>query len=169
MQAKQHKHVKKQGKKWSVTSKKLPVPTIALAKSIENYESPIYKISDYINVFSNRPYAIDHASGTRYNRGETNFDIVDAVVNLSGKAKIKEEDFVKFIFYSEEFNYENAKSYFETKIRQMSCDIGEPWNLLDKRAYVKHDFKMSSSTHAQKKLDDKFNKDMFNYTKNMDQ
>ena len=67
------------------------VPIYALANSIDEYENSIYKVSDYINVFSNRPYAIDHASGTRYNRGEPNFDLVDAVVNLAGKAKVKED------------------------------------------------------------------------------
>ena len=45
----------------------------------------------------------------------------------------------------------------------MSNDIGKPWNLLDKKAYVKHDFRMSSQNHAQRKLDDKYNKDMFIY------
>ena len=87
------------------------------------------------------------------------------MVSLSTKSKIKEEDYIKFIFYSKEFNYQNSKSYFESKIRQMSNDIGEPWNRLGKRAYVKHDFRMSSATHAQKKLDEKFNKDTFNYNR----
>ena len=34
---------------------------------------------------------------------------------------------------------------------------------MDKKAYVKHDFRMSSQNHAQRKLDDKYNKDMFIY------
>ena len=91
--------------------------------------------------------------------------ILMQVKNLATKSKIKEEDYVKFIFYSNEFNYQNSKNYFETKIRQMSMDIGEPWNLLDKIAYVRHEFKMSSNTHAQKKLDEKYNKDIFNYNR----
>ena len=163
-----HKHKKKSNgnnKEWSVVEGRLPVPTLALAKSIEEYEDSVFQISNYTNEYSNRSYAVDHASGTRYYKGEANFDAVDAVTNLASKSKIKEENYVKFIFYSDEFNFWNATSYFATKIKQMSTDIGDPWNSLDKRAYVKHDFRMSSNTQAQKKLDEKYNKDIFNYNR----
>ena len=121
-----HKHKNNKNKnkeKWSVVDRKLPIPSIALAKSIENCEDSIFQVSNYTTTYSNRPYAIDHASGTRYDRNESNFDAIDAVTNLASKSKIKEENYVKFIFYSNEFNYQNSKSYFESKIRQMSMDI----------------------------------------------
>ena len=119
MQSKQKQKQKKNAqnnkkKSWKVSDVELPIPILALAKSIEDYDDSIFTISNYINAYSNRPYAFDHASGTKYYRDESNFDAVDAAISLAGKSKIKEEDYVKFIFYSSEFNYQNSKSYCPT-------------------------------------------------------
>ena len=53
----QSKHNNNKGENWRVIPNKLPLPTLALIDSIENYDDSIYPVSNYINTFSNRPYA----------------------------------------------------------------------------------------------------------------
>ena len=126
---------------------------------------PRYKLSDYITSYSNRPYAYDQASGHKFNRDDPNFDIIDAVINLGSKSLIKNENYIKLIFYGNNFTLENSKCYFETKIQNMVIDIGHPWNIVDDEAYIKHDFRMSSLSQAQRKLDENYNKQIYNYKK----
>ena len=95
-----NKNKNKKNTEWKVVLEEIPLPTIAFVDSINNYSDSIYTVSNYIDTFSNRPYAYDHASGTKYNRNESNFDMVDAVTNLAQKSKIKEDDYIKFTFYS---------------------------------------------------------------------
>ena len=45
----------------------------------------------------------------------------------------------------------------------MAIEIGHLWNIVDDEAYIKHDFRMSSSSQAQRKLDENYNKQLYNY------
>ena len=68
----------------------IPPPTLALIDSMGDKDYSIFQISNYTTQYSTRQYTWDNASYSKFKRGSPDFDIVDAVVNLSGKAKIDE-------------------------------------------------------------------------------
>ena len=84
---KQKKNNQQKKKDWKVSDIDLPVPILALANSNDS----IFTISNYINAYSNRPYAFDYASGTKYYREESNFDAIDAVTSLAQKSELEME------------------------------------------------------------------------------
>ena len=163
-----HKHKNKQNNlnsKSPFTIGKLQFPYLSISDSMADPEYSMFNIASYTEHFSDRPRVWDNATDSRFERDDANFDAIDAVVNLSGKAKINHAKYVKIVIYGRNFNKHNCKLEFDVKLKSMLDQVGYPWNLLKEGAFVTHIFKYSTDEQAQRKLNEKYQKELFKYNK----